>query len=97
MTLIGLIPHRPDDGLAIGIIYSGISDQASDSDQDAGLSVVRNFELAFEICYTAQLEMGWTLQPDFQYIVNPGGNVLNANGTEAANAAVFGVRTTLSF
>jgi porin len=97
MTLTGLIPHRPDDGLAIGIIYSGISDQASDSDQDAGLSVVRNFELAFEICYTAQLERGWTLQPDFQYIVNPGGNVLNANGTEAANAAVFGVRTTLSF
>lgn len=58
---------------------------------------MRNFELAFEICYTAQLQRGWTLQPDFQYIVNPGGNVLNANGTEAGNAVVFGVRTTVSF
>ena len=38
-----------------------------------------------------------TLQPDFQYIVHPGGNVLNANGTEADDAAVFGVRTTLNF
>jgi porin len=97
VTFTGMIPYRPDDGLAIGLIYSGISDQVSGSDQDAGLSMARNFEFALEICYTAQLERGWALQPDFQYIVNPGGNVLNANGTEAENAAVFGVRTTLSF
>ena len=97
VTFTGMIPHRPDDGLAIGLIYSGISEQDSDSDRDAGSQVVRNFELAFEICYTAQLQRGWTLQPDFQYIVNPGGNVLNANGTDAGNAVVFGVRTTVSF
>ena len=97
MTLTGLIPHRPDDGLAVGLIYSGISEQVSGSDQDVGSQAVRDFELALEICYTAQLRRGWTLQPDFQYIVHPGGNVLNANGTEADDAAVFGVRTTLNF
>jgi len=97
VTFTGVNPHRPDDGLAIGIIYNGISQQASDSDQDTGSQVVRNFELAFEVCYTAQLRRGWTLQPDFQYIVHPGGNVLNANGNEAGNAAIFGVRTTLTF
>ena len=97
VTFTGMIPHRPNDGLAIGLIYSGISEQASDADRDAGGQVVRSYELAFEICYTAQLQRGWTLQPDFQYIVNPGGNDLNANGTDAGNAVVFGVRTTVSF
>jgi len=97
VTFTGLIPHRPDDGLAVGLIYSGISEQVSGSDQDVGSQAVRDFELALEICYTAQLRRGWTLQPDFQYIVHPGGNVLNANGTEADDAAVFGVRTTLNF
>ncbi len=70
-TLTGVIPYRPDDGLAIGLIYSSISEQASD--RHAGSQAVRNYELAFEICYTALLQRGWTLQPDFQYIVNPGG------------------------
>ena len=40
-----------------------------------GLSVVRNHETLLEISYTAELRPGWTLQPDFQYIWQPGGNV----------------------
>ena len=70
---------------------------SSGSDQNADVSVVRKFELALEICHTAQLQRGWTLQPDFQYIVNPGGNVLNAEGTPVGNAVVLGVRTTITF
>jgi porin len=53
-----------------------------------------NYEAFFEICYTAQIKSGWTLQPDFQYIVHPGGNVPNTSGTGAVkDASVFGVCT----
>lgn len=61
-------------------------------DLDSGLPVARNFEALFEICYTAQIQKGWTLQPDFQYIWQPGGNVPNVG-----DATVFGVRNTVSF
>jgi len=67
-------------------------------DLDSGLPVARNFEALFEICYAMQLGTGWTLQPDLQYIWQPGGNVPNATGTGAiGNAPVLGVRTTLNF
>ena len=93
-----MMAHRSDDSLAVGFAYAGISDQVHGFDVDSGLPVVRNYEALFEICYTTQIQMGWTLQSDFQYIVQPGGNVPNASGTGAVgNASVFGVRTTLNF
>ena len=58
VTFTGVIPHRPDDALALGLIYSGISQQVSGSNQNADVPVVREFELALEICYTAQLQRG---------------------------------------
>jgi carbohydrate-selective porin OprB len=97
LTFSGMIPHRPDDALAVGIIYRDISEQASHSDRDAGSPVVRNFEAALKTCYTAQLQKSRTLQPNFQYIVHRGGDVLNANGTDAGNAIGFGIRSTLKF
>ena len=45
-----------------------------------------------------QRTSGWTIQPDFQYIWQPGGNVPAENGRGAVeNAAVFGARTAISF
>ena len=97
VTFTGMIPHRPNDALGIGFIYTGISNRVHGFDLDLGLPVARAFEELFEICYTAQLKSGWTLQPDFQYIVQPGGNVPNASVRAVGNAAVLGVRTTISF
>src|SRR5262245_15888601 len=98
ITFTGMIPRRPDDALAIGIAYTGISDRVSGFDLDSGLSVARNYEALLEICYTMQLAKGWTLQPDFQYFWQPGGNVPKDSGTGAVeNAAVFGARSTMSF
>jgi len=98
VTFTGMMAHRSDDSLAVGFAYAGISDQVHGFDVDSRLPVVRNYEALFEICYTTQIQTGWTLQPDFQYIVQPGGNVPNASGTGAiGNASVFGVRTTLNF
>ena len=66
-------------------------------DIDSGLPVARNYEALLEICYTMQLTTGWTIQPDFQYFWQPGGNVTNDNGKVIENAAVFGARTAISF
>ena len=35
----------------------------------------RNYEALIEICYTFQINAGWSVQPNFQYIFQPGGNV----------------------
>jgi len=44
-----------------------------------------------------QLRPGWTLQPDLQYIWQPGGNVTDDSGRRVENAAVIGARTTINF
>ena len=81
ITFSGMIRSRPDDSFAIGFAYTGISDEVHGFDIDSGAPVARNYEALLEICYTMQLTTGWTLQPDFQYIWQPGGNVPDENGT----------------
>jgi porin len=97
VTFSGMIRSRPDDSFAIGFAYTGISNQVTGFDIDSGLPVARNYEALLEICYTMQLATGWTIQPDFQYIWQPGGNVPDENGRVVENAAVFGARTAISF
>ena len=41
---------------------------------------------------------GWTVQPDFQYVFRPGGNIPNPrdpNGAAVKNAAIFGLCPTI--
>ena len=98
ITFAGMIPRRPDDSFAIGFAYVGISDTAHALDVDSGLPMARNYEAGLEICYTMQLSEGWSLQPDFQYIWQPGSNVPKENGNGAVeNAAVVGARTVVNF
>ena len=87
-----MIPHRADDALAVGFAYTGVSNRVRGFDSDSGVPVFGNYEAVLEICYTAQIKPGWTLQPDFQYFFQPGGNVA---GVE--DAAVVGARTSISF
>jgi len=98
IVFTGMLPRRPNDVFGIGMAYTGISDDASAFDRDSGLSVIRNHEVLLEISYTAEIVPGWSLQPDFQYIWNPGGNVPDETGTQPIkDAIVLGARTTLSF
>ena len=98
VTFSGIIPYRPDDSFAIGFAYTEISDQVHGFDLDSGLPVARTYEALLEICYTLQLKPGWKLQPDFQYISQPGGNVPDDSGDGAVDdAVVLGARTTVSF
>lgn len=92
VTFTGMFPKRPNDALAVGFAYTNISDQVSASDVDFGEPVARNYESLVEICYTIQINDGWSVQPNFQYIWQPGGGV---DGQE--NATVVGARTTIGF
>ena len=59
-----------------------------------------DYEAVLELTYQAQIRPGWTVQPNFQYIFHPGGNVANPyddNGAPIRNAAVFGVRTQIKY
>lgn len=91
-TFTGMIPGRPNDALALGFAYTGISDQASAFDVDSGELVARDYESLVEITYTFEIIEGWILQPDFLYFWNPGGRVAGVG-----DATVFGARTTVTF
>jgi porin len=102
----GLIPGRDSDVLGLGLAYARIGASAADRDRDAQRfgnpgSPVRDFEMAIELTYQAQLAPWWVVQPDLQYIIHPGGGIANpatpgATGT-VGDALVLGVRTTVSF
>jgi porin len=94
ITFSGMIPRRAKDTLGIGIAYTRTSNDGHAFDVGPG---THTYEALLEICYTAQLKSGWTLQPDFQYIWQPsGGSDTTGKGT-ISNAAVWGVRTTINF
>jgi porin len=96
VILSGTIPARAEDTLAVGFAYTGISNDVQAP--DSGLLSAGSFEALLEVCYTAQLRTGWTLQPDFQYIWQPGGGVPEPSGKgTVSNAAVWGLRSTINF
>jgi porin len=95
---------RSEDSVAGGFGYARISSAARGFDADmAGLTGqryrVRSAEGVLEITYRMQLTPWWQLQPDFQYILNPGGGAPDPNkaGRRVRDAAVFGLRTTVTF
>lgn len=92
VTFTGMFRNRPNDALAIGFAYTNIADTVSAFDVDFGEAAIRNYEALIEICYTYEIKPGWSLQPDFQYIFQPGGNVAGQK-----DAAVVGARTSISF
>jgi porin len=92
----GLVPDRPSDtfGLAAayGHICSGARDNAEDANELGGESeAIPDFEANVELTYFAQLAKWWTVQPDLQILIHPGGS------SAVPNALVLGVRTTVTF
>lgn len=106
INFAGLVPYRPDDAFGLAFGYARISRHARAFDQDVALfsgvpSPVRDYEAVIEVSYQAQIMPGWTIQPNFQYIWHPGGHIADPNDPEGIrpvkDAAVFGVRTTISY
>ncbi len=99
------IMHRDDDTLGVAMGYTHVSSQAAALDRDSnfytGLSYpIRGGETFVEATYAYQVHPWWVLQPDFQYVFNPGAGLVNPNsatGQRIKNEAVFGVRMNFTF
>jgi porin len=99
MTFAGLHNARPDDTLAVGFAYTGVSPDVSGFQEANNRPVIASHEALFEASYSAQIVPGFVLQPDFQYFWNPGGHVADPNDPAKAvpDAAVLGLRTTINY
>lgn len=75
----GLIPLRDDDYTCFGVVYGTFSDVYAQGVADSG-GGVPTYELVFEVNYKIQLTKFAFVQPDVQWVINPGGtgNIPNA-------------------
>jgi porin len=98
------ILHRDADTFGIGMGWAKVSHAASVLDRDTGaytgtFNPVRTSETYLEATYQYQLIPAIQIQPDIQYVFNPGGGVLNPNvlGGTIKNELVLGLRTNILF
>jgi porin len=97
--------HRQGEfGIAAGYAHVSRRAQALDADYRALVNFnrpTRTSEGLLTAVYQYQIRDGWTLQPNFQYIIHPGGGATDPTGPLAGkalkNASVFGLRSTLKF
>ncbi|HLL27379.1 MAG TPA: carbohydrate porin [Xanthobacteraceae bacterium] len=102
----GMVPGRPNDNFGASVIYAHVSSRASALDRDqiafSGMPFpIRNYEMTLDFTYQFQILPGWTVQPDFQYVFHPGGNIPDPNAalptTTIKNAMIFGIRTDITY
>lgn len=98
------LPGRDDDSFGVGFGIAKVSPSAAALDSDtaffSGSSFpVRGSETFIEVTYQIQATGWWQLQPDFQYVFNPGGGIQNPNNPaqRVGNEAIFGLRSTVTF
>jgi porin len=106
VEFIGLSEQRPKDKFGIAAGYAHVSSHAHALDVDFQQSTapswpLRRFESLVTAVYQYEVRPGWTLQPNFQYFVHPGGGATNPLGSNPGrllrDATVFGLRTVLKF
>jgi porin len=106
IELIGLSDQRSKDKLGIAAGYAHVSSRARALDVDFQQLMgpswpLRSFESLVTAVYQYEVRPGWTLQPNFQYFVHPGGGATSPTGPNPGillkDAAVFGLRTVLKF
>jgi porin len=99
VSLVGLAASRPSDIFTVGYANTGVSSEIQQFEQATGSPVIPSYEGVVEASYTAQIEPGFYVQPDFQYFWNPGGHVSDPEdeAKPVPNAAVFGLRSTINY
>ena len=110
----GLVYHepfrnRPDDTFGVGMGMVRVSSGAAGFDRDtasfaaqagtAGYYPIRSSETFLEATYQWQVHPWWQIQPDFQYVWNPGGGIVDPDAPtrRIRNEVVIGVRTNILF
>ena len=102
------VVNRSADTLAVGMGYAHVSSRASALDRQTaasaasgtgGFTPVRSGELFFEATYQYQVHPWWQVQPDVQYVLNPGGGIANPNAPDKRvdDELVLGLRTNVLF
>lgn len=104
VTLQAPFTDRDNDIFGIVYGYARISGAAAQLDRDTRFFTgrpypVRSNEALIEITYRAQLAPWWILQPDFQYVFNPGGSLADPHETSRriGDEAVLGLRSVVTF
>ena len=100
----GLWAARPADGFGVSFLYAHVSERARGLDRDvrrfSGLATpLRDYELSLDFTYSAALAPGWTVQPNLQFVVHPGGHVprIGAPTEPVRNAVIVGLRSTMRY
>ena len=88
VTYTGLLPGRDGDVLGVGVVFAKVSSAARDALDEP---FPTHHETVLEVSYQASINDWLTVQPDFQYVFNPGA----VSG--ARNAVVAGLRFSLNF
>jgi len=83
----GWVPTRPDSEIGVGFTQA----HNGDTYLDSVAGVANDNEYGFELYYRDTLGRGITVQPDFQYIINPG------TDTVTDNVTIFGIRFDINF
>jgi porin len=84
----GLLPSRPKDIFGAAFSFERLG---TDLQLASGAPVLSHHEHVIEVTYVANLTDYFSLQPDLQYIINPGGV------DRIPNALVAGIRFNLTF
>ncbi len=96
---------RDDDTAGVGMGFTRVSNAASGLDAatacyNPGIySPVRSNETFVEATCQYEVTPWWRIQPDVQYVFNPGGGVVNPNNPtrKIKNETVIGARTNVAF
>ena len=104
VNVTALLPGRSNDVCGIGFGWAHVSGAAAGLDRAISFYSgapypVRGAESFIELTYQCQVTPWWTIQPDLQYIMNPGGGVPNPLNPSrlVGNELVMGVRTVINF
>ncbi len=90
LTYKGLIPNRNDDTFGVAFAFGQLTNGARESLSDEGSRAV-GAEVVFEVSYQCQVTPWLAVQPDLQYILNPGAT------QDHSNALVIGARASITF
>jgi porin len=96
--------YRTNDTFGLGMGYTHVSSQVAAADRDIAIATgafdpSRGSEAYVEATYQYQVTPWLQLQPDIQYVFNPGGGVANPNSPNERikNELVVGARTNILF
>lgn len=85
LVFSGMVPGRADDQFALSFSMARTGDKYRQATLDAGQEATRH-ESVWEATYRAQLASWLVVQPNIQYVINPG------TDPQLENATVLGVR-----